>query len=260
MTATCATWIHPFERADLGRAPFRFSGYGIESYQACPGAPVQPGATCDYCGSGIKHVYRVTDADGRQSKLGSECINKANDTEFSEAARIERRKFERAEQRKVWTAARKNRDDAERDANEARGLGRNTDRELRDAAQDGREAGRQWLRNEREAQRAASKHVGTVGKRAEFTLTIAHRIDFETQWGVTSIYIMTDADGNSLTWKTSGCFWCYSADGEHMCGRIGDVVTMKATVKAHDFYKGNAQTVLTRCKASAIDDTNRRDR
>jgi hypothetical protein len=57
--------VHPFEAANLGRAPFSVVGYAREVYQACHGAPVQPGGMCDYCGAGLVHVYRVRSSDGK---------------------------------------------------------------------------------------------------------------------------------------------------------------------------------------------------
>jgi len=68
--------IHPFEKAGLGLAPFAFIGYSRETYQACVGAPIQPGASCDYCGTGITDVFAVQSADGKRSKVGCECIRK----------------------------------------------------------------------------------------------------------------------------------------------------------------------------------------
>lgn len=69
-------WVHPFERANLGHAPFRFVGHTTAKYQACPGAPVQPGAACDYCGTGIMDVYLVESADGRRFRVGSDCVRR----------------------------------------------------------------------------------------------------------------------------------------------------------------------------------------
>ncbi len=44
---------HVFERAGLGLAPFRFVGMEEKTFQACPGAPIQAGSSCDYCGTGM---------------------------------------------------------------------------------------------------------------------------------------------------------------------------------------------------------------
>lgn len=70
------TRIHPFEKAGLGTAPFRCIGYREEVYQACQGAPIQPGTSCDYCAQGIRYVYVIQGADGRSFKVGSSCVEK----------------------------------------------------------------------------------------------------------------------------------------------------------------------------------------
>lgn len=71
--------LHVFERANLGRAPFRCIGYVEKSYQATPDAPKQPGGSCDYCGTGIYLQCRIKSADGRTFKVGSDCVAKTGD-------------------------------------------------------------------------------------------------------------------------------------------------------------------------------------
>ena len=61
---------------------------------------------------------------------------------------------------------------------------------------------------------------------------------WETQWGYTKLYKITDEAGNIFTWKTSS----WVEDG---------IKTIKGTVKAHNDYKGTKQTELTRCKCAA---------
>lgn len=70
---------HVFERAGLGIAPFRFVGFSTMKYQACPDAPVQPGTSCDYCGTGIMYVCQIKSADGRTFKVGCDCVNKTGE-------------------------------------------------------------------------------------------------------------------------------------------------------------------------------------
>ena len=41
----------------LPAPPWRYLGMTVEKYQACPGAPIQPGASCDHCGTGIMDVH-----------------------------------------------------------------------------------------------------------------------------------------------------------------------------------------------------------
>lgn len=73
---TTGAIIHPWERAGLGPAPYRFSGFSRETYQACPGAPIQPGTSCDYCGTGIVDTFWITAANGARFKVGSDCIRR----------------------------------------------------------------------------------------------------------------------------------------------------------------------------------------
>lgn len=76
-TKTTAT-IHPWERAGLGIAPFKLIGYEKSLFQACPGAPVKAGSSCDYCATGIADVFWIQSADGRRFKVGSDCVGRVN--------------------------------------------------------------------------------------------------------------------------------------------------------------------------------------
>lgn len=75
-TSTKEPARHPFEIAGLGAAPYRVIGFDICKYQACPDAPVQPGTSCDYCSQGIMYVMKVQASDGKQFKVGCDCVMK----------------------------------------------------------------------------------------------------------------------------------------------------------------------------------------
>lgn len=68
--------VHPFEKAGLGKAPFRYDGHSEITFQAHPGAPVQAGGSCDYCGTGIRDAFWIKSADGRRFKVGCDCVEK----------------------------------------------------------------------------------------------------------------------------------------------------------------------------------------
>jgi len=73
---------HRFERAGLGKAPFRVTGYGRHVFQAIPGdpsCPLQPGTSCDYCGTGCMDVANVRSSDGKEFKVGLDCAAKIGD-------------------------------------------------------------------------------------------------------------------------------------------------------------------------------------
>ena len=68
--------VHPFEKANLGKAPFRCTGSFEAKYQACQGAPIQPGTSCDYCGQGIMTAFVIKSADEHKFKVGCDCVGK----------------------------------------------------------------------------------------------------------------------------------------------------------------------------------------
>lgn len=76
---TVGTVVHAFERAGLGKAPFRFDGFEVRTFQACHGAPVQPGTCCDFCFTGISNVFWIKSADGKRFKVGCDCVEKTGD-------------------------------------------------------------------------------------------------------------------------------------------------------------------------------------
>ena len=63
----------------LGEPPYKFLGYEQKRYQACAGAPIQVGGSCDHCGTGIIDTYYLESADGKTFHVGSTCIAKAGD-------------------------------------------------------------------------------------------------------------------------------------------------------------------------------------
>jgi hypothetical protein len=72
--------IHIFEKAGLGKAPFKVTGIS-ENLFSIPGVPgsTKPGGSCDYCSTSIRYEFHIVSADGKRSKVGCDCINKAGD-------------------------------------------------------------------------------------------------------------------------------------------------------------------------------------
>jgi hypothetical protein len=70
---------HRFELAGLGKAPFRFTGMAEKTHQACHGAPILPGSTCDYCGTCIRYEFWCKSSDDKAFKVGCDCIHKVDD-------------------------------------------------------------------------------------------------------------------------------------------------------------------------------------
>lgn len=106
------------------------------------------------------------------------------------------------------------------------------------------------------AQAGVSKHVGTVGAKVSFMATVNLIGGYETQYGYMKIYKFTDADGNVFVWKTTGSVGEERTDN---FGRDyfykpenGESVKVSGTIKEHNEYRGEKQTVLTRCKVTLI--------
>lgn len=88
------------------------------------------------------------------------------------------------------------------------------------------------------ADRPVSEHVGTVGQRDVFTLTLGRVMVMEGFHAQNSyLYMFNDAAGNSVKW-----FATRKQDMEE-----GKTYRVKGTVKKHDVYKEQKQTMITRC-------------
>ena len=75
---------HPFERAQLGRAPFVIDGFETLPdviRWTCPESGLtletKGGTSCDYCGTGIKVVVWIRGACGTRFKVGTDCACRA---------------------------------------------------------------------------------------------------------------------------------------------------------------------------------------
>lgn len=72
--------LHAFERAGLGKAPFRFTGVRKNLF-VIPGCPdaTKPGSSCDLCGTPMTYEFWISSSDGKSFKVGSECVAKTGD-------------------------------------------------------------------------------------------------------------------------------------------------------------------------------------
>ena len=133
---------------------------------------------------------------------------------------------------------------AEREVKEAE---REMERQMAKEAEERRQA---KIQAEREARIANSQHIGTVGERLEVVLTLRREVSYDTQFGTTYIYLFDDDHGNTVAWKTSTIIKIegLNENGASTYIRKGDVIKVKATVKAHEEYKGEKQTAVTRLK------------
>lgn len=273
--------VHCFEKSGLGRAPFRCVGLAsipspslaeqnVTAYNnALRDLPQGIGCgSCAYCGTAIMHNFIIESSDEHRFVVGCDCVAKTGDLGLVKQVRTERlrvvrekreagRRLARSEREALWAAERAVRAEsfkieyadlikrAEPFMGEGtfvqsvieRGLagGFMSDRALAAVikAVDEQAA--------RDARRANSKHTGTVGKRQTFTATVVRVSSYArpryASYGDETVWIisMTDTEGNTLVSKSASFH-----------APKGETLTFKATVKDHDEYQGERQTIVQR--------------
>ena len=100
------TTVHPFEKAGLGKAPFRCVGMSENWYVTGNGSHRQPGGCCEYCGTGILYEYTIKDSEGKTFVVGSDCVEKT-DKELTDFKRVKRefKTKQRIEKKRIENAA-----------------------------------------------------------------------------------------------------------------------------------------------------------
>ena len=95
-------------------------------------------------------------------------------------------------------------------------------------------------KKKKEEKEKLSEYVGEIGKRISFVPVEAEVVtSWDTQFGLTMLWKITDKDGNIFIWKTSNNVH----EGTSM---------ITATVKEHTEFRGVKQTVITRCRQITV--------
>lgn len=89
------------------------------------------------------------------------------------------------------------------------------------------------------ARQQANAWVGELGKKVSFRGMVVDVRTMQGRFGGTTLVTWRDPEGRTLKWF---------ATGDEPVGEIGSVYQVTGTVKAHDTYQNQAQTVLSRCK------------
>ena len=103
-----------------------------------------------------------------------------------------------------------------------------------------------------------SEYVGIIGKKVSAEVVLVNDFSYDdysfSYYGTKHyIYTMKDAEGNVYVWKTTNCLMTWDDETEENdIIRKGDTMMISGTVKEHSEYRGEKQTVLTRCKFSLI--------
>ena len=267
--------VHPFERAGLGKAPFKCT-HVTENVFVVGDGTTKAGGCCDYCGTGIRWEFwiRGSVAGARQFKVGCDCVAKTGwGIDGFEKVRLEHTRARRQ-------AGAQKRRDARKAQIEAERAQRQTERLLaslawRDANSalvtrlTAYEGANEFLKSmahnlthwgnltarqveavescfavidRLEAARANSQHIGAVGDKVTLTITVERVIVLKSEfYDDNYITIARDEQGNAITYK-----------GRSDIGGKGDTVTLKASIKEHTVYNGIRQTVIQRPKVVAM--------
>lgn len=103
------------------------------------------------------------------------------------------------------------------------------------------------------AEKALSNHIGQVGDKIDTTATYIKTAWFEIPsfkgYGTDTMYIHTFKVGNdTVIWKTTSTLGRWNDKDEWESYEEGQEIHIKGTIKEHSEYKGEKQTVLTRCR------------
>jgi hypothetical protein len=92
--------------------------------------------------------------------------------------------------------------------------------------------------------RSASKHVGEVGERIEIDGVARLITSFDNAYGTSYMYMIEDKDGNAYKFIGTGIHTADSISGATKTFSI----KAKFTIKSHEEYNGQKQTVINRPK------------
>lgn len=105
-----------------------------------------------------------------------------------------------------------------------------------------RETDRIKINKKRTEERKESNWIGKVGDKVDMKLTLVFNTSFETAYGRTYLYKFEDEDKNSVVWMSS-VYYEVSDNKEW---------NLRGTIKNHNEYKGEKQTLVTRCKMEKV--------
>jgi hypothetical protein len=105
------------------------------------------------------------------------------------------------------------------------------------------------LEEKKRVQEKPSEHFGQVGERVDFYATLTGVFPVESMYGTTFITKMVTREGNVVTWFASNDVTTEdpkeAAEQGLLCMGVESKLT--GTIKKHDEFKGQKQTVVTRC-------------
>lgn len=227
--------------------------------------------SCAVCSSPLVHNYIITDAEGKNFSVGSECVTKV-DKYLQADAKKARRTQEDYHEAALKALATKDRLNAERAANggltndelaakkaqEARDAFRNTYKEMFDWVEKSghsvaihiaqkcilncfmSERQKQFLENVAEEARASesflNEHFGEIGEKVTKKLLTVREFAIDSMYGVKWIVILRDGEGREVKYVGNA----------KAIPKIGEEAVLTFSIDRHDDYKGTKQTIIKR--------------
>ncbi len=109
-----------------------------------------------------------------------------------------------------------------------------------------RERAREQAEKER---KAISQYIGSIGDRIKnVPVTFIFVRFFDGFYGTTSIMKFKDDNGNVIIWKTNSSPEILDKNGNEIVINEGTRLYITGTIKEHNEYNDEKQTILTRCK------------
>lgn len=210
---------------------------------------IETNAPCDRCGGEGVYFIGVNNGQPVPSWVDNgvcfKCLGTGRMSEMRILMTPENRKKAdaRAKRREAKIAAEIEKKEAEREAK----------RQAEIAEQERREA-------EIAERKAQSSYFGQIGERVTLDLVLVASPSWEQKtyagFGTELMHchILQDAEGNTFTWKTANSINVPLGDYQYKVAEPGDKVKLTGTIKEHTEYKGEKQTVLTRCKTIEIEE------
>lgn len=100
-----------------------------------------------------------------------------------------------------------------------------------------------------------SEWFGEVGKRYDLNLVFvgshSWEVTFCYQKSRQYLHKFKDESGNVFVWKTGSPIFIQDGD-DYRPVKVSEKVSLKGTIKEHGNFKGDKQTVLTRCKVMEV--------
>ena len=107
-----------------------------------------------------------------------------------------------------------------------------------------------------------SNYVGNVGDKINVKATYLNSYNYGTQFGSSYIHLFVDDNGNVFKWSTNSKLEFILKDSnsklsQSYCLDKGATIQLTGKIKIHSEYRGQKQTVLTRCKYEVLESKDR---